>query len=169
MRIPFRSAVLAASLTLLTAAAGSAQSPWTAVGSTGAVDEASLGLFATNLTNLSYAAASTSTTSIVARYNVTNTDETGGPFPGAPPWSTLEIGYVEPGALGSITARLMNVDLCTGQIVSLCSVTSDDGTSCKRCTFTTPFDFVNKLYWVEVTLARSSATVNPAIRALRIQ
>ncbi|HSG40099.1 MAG TPA: hypothetical protein VLE27_10720, partial [Thermoanaerobaculia bacterium] len=61
---------------------------WTAVGSTGIIDEASLGIFQFGTTNLTYNAGG-SLSPIIARYNVTNT---WGASDDTPPWTTLEMG-----------------------------------------------------------------------------
>jgi hypothetical protein len=65
---------------------------WTAVGSTGVVDESAAAIYAFGITNLTYLA--NSTTPIVARYNVTNTWGASD----TPPWKTLKMGYLDTGA-----------------------------------------------------------------------
>ena len=68
--------------------------PWTAVGSTGAVDEMSLGIFGTSGPNLGFRGGQGA--QIVARYNVTNTYDNNG-IPTMPGWKTLELGSTTPG------------------------------------------------------------------------
>lgn len=140
---------------------------WTAVASTGTVDEASLGNFAfgANPTSFGYLAGSPSTAPIVARYNVTDTSGIE-----RPAWNTLELGYLEnaPGAL--VTAQLFQVNPCTGQRVLLCGVSSLDSPApnCVRCTFNNQIDFGQFLYYVEVTVSRNNAGLNPIANTLRI-
>jgi hypothetical protein len=59
---------------------------WTAVGSTGSIDEASLGIYAVGTNNLLHKAGTVGT--VVSRFNVTNTY--GGGITDTPPWTTLE-------------------------------------------------------------------------------
>ena len=69
MRTTVRYAVLALFLTALPLTAQTGV--WTAVGSTGSIDEASLGIYAVGTTNLLHQAGAVGT--VVARFNVTNT------------------------------------------------------------------------------------------------
>ena len=78
---------------------------WTAVGSTGIIDEAALTLFNFGTTNLTFRGNFTGT--IVARYNVTNT--LGGGVSDTPPWNTLEMGYFENNTTNSVQATLFQV------------------------------------------------------------
>ena len=139
---------------------------WTAVASTGAIDEASLAAYATSGTFLQHVAGST--TPVVARYNVTNTF--GGGLTDLPPWNTLELGYFDNAVGSSVTAVLFQVDPCTGARVSLCSIVSTDATTpiCQKCSFTQQVNFANFLYYVEVTVSRNAVNLTPSARTLRI-
>src|SRR2546423_8940370 len=64
--------------------------PWTALGSTGAVDEASLSVFAFGTSEVGFKPGGTGGV-VVARYNVTNTFDNN-PSPNKPGWRTLEMG-----------------------------------------------------------------------------
>ena len=64
--------------------------PWTAVGSTGVVDEASLNVFAFGTADIAFKAGAAGTV-VVARYNVTNTFDNNA-NPNRPGWTTLEMG-----------------------------------------------------------------------------
>ncbi|HRC85980.1 MAG TPA: hypothetical protein PK413_10260 [Thermoanaerobaculia bacterium] len=140
---------------------------WTAVGSTGVVDESNLATYAANGVEIGYLAASTSTSPIVIRYNVTNTFDNGA-SPNKPGWTNFEAGGFDPGPLGQFSASVIQVDPCTGVQTVLCTATSTDTNSCPRCQITAGFDFSVKLYYIQVTLSRSSTTVNPTIRTLRL-
>lgn len=140
---------------------------WTAVGSTGAIDDASLGIYSVGTNNLFHAAGATGT--IVSRFNVTNTF--GGGLTDAPPWTTLELTYFDNNAAGSVTATLFRANRCSSSITTLCSVTSVDATSptCLRCTF--PAGAVNfgaADYVVEVRVSRSATTTTPQLFGLQI-
>jgi len=149
-----------AGLALLASSASSiAQSGWTSPCSASALmDETSLGLYAVNpFPNnacLTFRAGRTGT--IAARYDVTNTAVPSTPVP---PWTTMELGYFDPG-LGGVTAILYMVFPCTGQTVEICRVVSSDSPNpaCKVCTFAnTTFNYLTNLYFVEVILNRPSA------------
>lgn len=141
---------------------------WTAVGSTAVIDEGSLGIFQFGTTNLTYNAAG-SLNPIVARYNVTNTF--GGATSDTPPWAFLEMGYLDTNPQVAVQATLFRVDPCTGVQTALCTVASTDATTsvCKRCQFTAGINFATNLYYVQVTLTRTSAAVPaPQLFTLRI-
>lgn len=150
---------LAATFLFLAALPISAQTgTWTAVGSTGVIDESSTAAYQFVTTNLTYNAGG-AVTPIVARYNVTNTWGVSD----TPPWNTLEMGYLDTTPQVSVTAVLYQVDPCTGNQVVLCTVVSSDagGPTCKICQFTPPINFATRLYYVQVTLARTAVGVTP--------
>ncbi|HEX3530095.1 MAG TPA: hypothetical protein VH988_23795 [Thermoanaerobaculia bacterium] len=160
---------LAVAAVLLTALPLAAQTgTWTAVASTGVVDESAVGIYAFGTTDLGYLAGSPSVAPIVARYNVTNT--LGGGVSDMPPWTILELGSINPSVSSSVTATLFQVDPCTGAQVPLCTVTSGLSTTgvCKTCQFAPNINFASKLYYVQVTIARSSAGLQPRALTLRI-
>lgn len=158
---------LAVAFLFLAALPLSAQSgTWTAVASTGILDESSAGAYNLSGPNLSHVAGSLTT--LVARYNVTNTY--GGGTDDTPPWTRLELGYFDSAPAGSVTARLFRVDPCTGTPVLICTVPSVDNSAsdCETCSITAGFDFSQYLYYVEVTVSRTSSLVTPIARTLRI-
>jgi hypothetical protein len=142
---------------------------WTAVASTGVVDESAVGIYAFGTTNLGYNAAG-SLAPIVARYNVTNTY--GGGVSDVTPWTTLELGYFDNNVNSSVTATLFRVNPCNGTQAVVCSVTSIDNaaSTCNSCPF--PAGAVNfgaALYYVEVKIGRNAAALNPQALTLRIR
>lgn len=142
--------------------------PWTAVGSTGVIDEDSLNLFAFANTDLGFRAGATGTV-IVARYNVTNTFDNNA-NPNQPGWRTLEMGSSTP--LNTIIeARLFKIRSCDQQQVLLCTARNRSGdTPCARCTVSEVIDFTSNLYYVEVTLSRANAqTPSPRLHTLRLR
>jgi hypothetical protein len=156
MKIWLRSCLAVALLILYSLAARADH--WTAVASTGAVDESAAGIFQFSGQSFSHLAGSGSTLPVVARYNVTNTTGTE-----TPAWTTLELGYTDANANNQVVARLIQVSPCTNTQQVLCTVTSSDSTvpTCKTCQFSVPINFTNFLYFVEVTVSRTVPSVNP--------
>jgi|SRR6185369_3399737 len=157
---------LAALLLACALPAAAAMGTWTAVASTGVVDESAVGIYSFGSTNLAYLGGSAAVTPIVARYNVTKTWSASD----TPPWTTLELGYFDNGPTGAVRADLFQVDRCTGKQTLLCSFTSVDFTTstCGSCTFATPINFAVSLYYVQVTLSRTSPNALPQAFTLRI-
>jgi hypothetical protein len=142
---------------------------WTAVASTGTIDESALGIFAFGSTNLGYLGGSAAVTPIVARYNVTNT--LGGGVSDIMPWTTLELGYFDNSVNSAVRADFFRVDRCTGAQQLICTAGSVDAAAsqCVRCTFPAgTVNFANNLYYVQVTLSRNAAAVSPQALTLRL-
>lgn len=137
---------------------------WTAIGSSGVVDEANFTPavnFAFNGSSLGFLGAATG--SITARYNVSSSIE-------FPTWNRLEITTLDTSNVGSITATLIRFTPCTGAQQIICSVTSLDnaaGPTCNACTFGVGIDFTQFVYYVEVRMSRT-ANVGLQTMALRI-
>lgn len=165
MKIPLVLLVLALFLLPLSMSAQGPGAGWTAVASTGAIDEASLTAYETNGSFLQHLAGSV--VPVVARYNVTNSLAA---FTNTPPWDNLELGYFDNAAGSAVSATLYRVDPCTGNRLALCTVTSIDNAlaTCRRCTFTQDMDFGNYLFYVEVTVTRNASALTPSARTLRI-
>jgi hypothetical protein len=142
---------------------------WTAVASTGVVDESATGIYAFGTTNLGYNGAGSLAT-IVARYNVTNTF--GGGASDSPGWTILELGYFDNSPNSAVTATLFRVNPCTGAQVAVCAVTSFDNpaATCNSCQFgPATFNFATNLYYVEVKISRNAVAVSPQALTLRIR
>lgn len=151
---------------LLLAAAAARADHWTAVASTGTVDESAAGIFEMTGPSLGYLGGSPSLNRITARYNVTNTAGQE-----LPPWTTLELGYFDAAPGSSVNARLVRVKPCTGTETTLCTAFSVDSPSptCVTCTIPTgTLDFANYLYYVEVSITRNSTTQRPQAITLRV-
>jgi hypothetical protein len=107
-----------------------------------------------------------------ARYPVTNTY--GGAISKSPAWTTLWISYTDDSSLGSVTARLFEVDKCNNTQTQICQVVSTDGTldpQCSSCTFGSgTFDFANNTYYVEVAIQRNlNSGATESLHSLGIQ
>jgi len=163
MKYLARLAAVALFLTTLPLAAQTGT--WTAVASTGMVDNSSLSSFSNTTVGFQHATGALGT--IYARFNVTNTYGID-----TPPWNTLDLGYYDNQPTGYVTALLFQVDPCTGVATILCTKTSVDlgtnGAGCVSCTFTQQIDFSKYNYVVEVQVNRSATTAIPIARSLRI-
>jgi len=148
--------------------------PWTAVASTGIVDETALDYFAFGLpalpgTSAGFRPGSLSTLPVYLRYNVTNTFDNN-PSPNMPGWNTLEFGSFSPPD-STAHATLYRVRICSGIQQPICTVLNQaDGSRCDTCKADAlgPIDFGNFLYYVEVGLRRSDANAQPRAHTLRI-
>jgi len=147
--------------------ATAAKGIWTAVASTGVVDESAAGFYSFGSTNLGYTPGTTIVSPIVARYDVTKTWFAGD----MAPWTTLELGYFNNSVMSSVQATLFQVDRCTGVQAVVCTVTSNVSTTstCGTCNFAAgTVNFATNLYYVQVTLSRATNTVVPQALTLRI-
>ena len=155
----------------LAAFAASAQTgTWTAVGSTGTVDPTQVAQFGVfNGTRLGFNPAGGSNAgTLTVRFNVTNTY--GGGVSDVPPWTTLEVGAVNSSAFDPVAATLYKVNPCTGARTAICTATNTVGSSCAVCTFAAgTINFGANLYYVEVTISRTTGTGNPQLSTLRIR
>ena len=155
-----------ATVALLAVPAASFASHWTSICSAGAIDEADLNLYAFTNSSLTFRGGATGTVS--ARYNVTNTSV---PGDNTPPYTTLQLGSLDTSLFGSVSATLYEVTPCTGAIAAICTVTSTtQGTpDCNTCTFANnTFNFSTNLYYVIVTLSRTSSAAITQANTLRI-
>lgn len=143
------------------------RSPWTAIGSTGVVDETSANAYAFGTADIGFRAGSPATI-LVARYNVTNTFDNN-PDPNFPGWTTLEMGSNAP-INTMIEARLFQLKTCDTQPQLLCIARNrSNDFPCARCSIPQPIDFTSSLYYVEVVLDRTNATTSlPRMFTLRL-
>jgi hypothetical protein len=118
----------------------------------GIIDESSTGLYQVFGSQLWHKTGATG--DVVARYDVV-------PPPGIGMLKGIfmVLGYLDTGPNGSVTATLWEVDRCTGSASSLCSVESEDSPTadCVFCLAGEP-DFINNLYFVNVTVSRRTTT-----------
>ena len=151
------------------AAQAALQVPWTAVASTGSIDEQSLGVYAFGTTDLGFAGGGG--TQIIARYNVTNTFDNSPFGPNVPGWRTLELGSnAPPGSF--VVADLYSVEPCTGVRAIICRAfnAGGGGPKCDFCQLASPttIDFTKSLYYVELRMIRTPGTAGPRAFTLRI-
>jgi hypothetical protein len=153
-----------ATVALLAAPVASFASHWTAVCSTGAIDDADLDQYAFSLAALTFASGQTGT--IQAKYNVTNTSQE----VNIPPWTTLELAYLDTSTSSSVSATLFRVTRCTGAVLSIASVTSTDSATahCSTDALSEVVNFGTYNYYIIVTVTRSSTSVSPAAYTLTL-
>ena len=156
-----------ATLALLASPAASfAQAGWaSACSASASIEEVSLANYRFSGPSLMHLQGATGI--VRARYSVQNTS-----FPNTPtpPWTTLELGYLDKAA-GYVEAELFGVKVCTSAIFSICSVTSVDAAdgTCITCTFPSDtFDFNNYIYYVTLKVFRSTTDVDVRANTLRI-
>lgn len=156
--------------------------PWTAVASTGAIDESSLpdfvfGTGAATPSALGFKPNSHAM-ALQARYNVTNTFDNNANA-NIPNWTTLELVAEAPNN-STVTAALYRIERCTGKVLSsnpnqpfdpLCSVqiTNSAVSICRTCAFNAALvDFSQYFYFVDVTFTRPNVQRRPIAYALRV-
>jgi hypothetical protein len=141
--------------------------PWTAVASTGVVDETGLRLFEFKGASVTYRQGVNTHEPFVLRYNVTNPSR----FDPIPGWTVLELGSTVPIAGSFVAATLIRVDRCTGQEVELCTTTNNgsEGPICTTCNFAAnAVDYTNNLYYVRLVLRGADNPPVPSAHTLRL-
>ena len=141
--------------------------PWTAVGSSGAVDEDSINRYAFGSAEITFKPGAAGSV-VTARYNVTNTFDNNA-NPNQPGWHTLEMGSNTPNST-IIEAKLFQIRACDTTPVLLCTARNrSNDHPCATCTFNGPIDFSTGLYYVEVTLNRfNQPNSQPKMFTLRV-
>ena len=145
----------------LVAVPASAQMDWSIVGSGGLVDESSTSLYQYTGGRIEFKSGQTGT--ITVRYPVTAYGNTNGL---QPPWDILKLTATDDSASGSVTAKLISVDECSGEEEQLCSVNASG--SCSICLFPPDIDFTTYSYYLEGTLTRSSTSANEWITIISL-
>jgi hypothetical protein len=142
--------------------------PWTAVGSTGAVDDGSLQNFGFFEPFASYRPGSMSVDPLVFRYNVTNPGHDT-PVPG---WMNLYLSSWVQAAGSAVGATLIRVDRCTGEVTPICTTVNSQITEkpiCTWCSFAaTDINFDEYLYYVRVQLDRADQPDPPRAYSVRL-
>jgi hypothetical protein len=141
--------------------------PWTAVGSSGALDEASLNRYAFGSAEITFKPGATGSV-VTARYNVTNTFDNNA-NPNRPGWRKLEMGSDTPNST-IIEAKLFQIKACDTTPVLLCTARNrSNDHKCATCDINATIDFTDSLYYVEVSLNRFNlTTAQPRMFTLRL-
>lgn len=152
--------------------------PWTAVGSSGSVDELSIPYFGFTGPSAGYRATPISVQPLEFRYNVVNVHHAvnaagGVPTVTIPGWTQMEFGAQTPGT-SFAEATLYRVNRCTGQEAPICRIYHSNTPApgaCRVCPQPFPNTAVNfsgYLYYVRVVLDRNTSLENPMVHTLRI-
>jgi hypothetical protein len=140
------------SLTVFAFASSARAQVWTAVASTGAIDEQSTGIYAVNQATLFFRFGGTG--DIWSYYNVTNPRDSGNPA-----WTTLEFtGQLGGANLNTFaTATLFRVPRGSASALGVCTAIAPNtgALSTSTCTFSSSLiDFNNNSYFVQIVLGR---------------
>lgn len=150
----------AAALFILSAFPASAQLYWALPGSAGTVDESAAGLYEFNNVSLRFKSGQTGT--IVARYPVSGVTIEN------PDFGTLVFSYGGPG----VSMKLMRAYQCGGYVEEVASwgpSTATDSNTCYNLDVSShTWDFYGYVYYIEVTLTRSTTTPNPQFHAAQL-
>ena len=133
---------------------------WSMIGSGGEIDESCLTLYEYSGARLQFKSGQTGT--ITVRYPVNAYGNANGL---QPPWDILRLTAVDDSSFGSVTAKLIQVDECSGEEETLCTVSGGGAPNpgCAFCIFPPDIDFEVFSYYVEGTLTRTSTSANEAL------
>ncbi|HEX3131405.1 MAG TPA: hypothetical protein VH394_28970 [Thermoanaerobaculia bacterium] len=151
MRKPLFRALLG--FVFLAIASSASAQVWTAVASSGAIEDNSAATYGTSNGALFFRSGATG--NVNAIYNVTDPKDSG-----SPSWTTLEFVAKTGGGLGVFaTASLYRQPRFSGTAIAICSALAPatGALSTSTCTFSSStFDFANNYYFVRVSLGRTS-------------
>ena len=150
-------------LFLIAAPIGLAQ-PWTGAAGAGVPDESAAGIYQAGVGSVGYN-ASASTAPIILRYVLTDTSATG-----VPPWTTLAVDAYDPGASSEIMARLFRLTPGgTNSMIKACKSNDASVYATSECPLLSSVNFTTgDTYTLEVTITRTSTSVTPLFRAVRL-
>jgi hypothetical protein len=156
-----------------TATAWAEGDPWTAVGSTGVVDETDAAEVSMSAGIASIKPTAPAATTVVLRYNVTSTPDLsdGGVN------KAMTVRFLDNGANARVRVRLISYNLSTGVSTTVVPLFDSDTlppwssyrqASVSDGCWVAGFDFHANAYYVEVELSRTAADGTPAISIVRI-
>lgn len=152
---------------LLTVSSNAGAQVWTAVASTGAIEDTSTGTYFAGGSSLAFRAGATGT--VGANYNVTNPNDTSG----SPSWTTFELTARNAGGSAATfaNATLYRVPRTGSGASGVCTIVAPatGATSTTTCTFSSSLiDFANYNYFVRVILGRDSTASTQAAFGMRV-
>lgn len=162
MNIKTLPAVLA--FVLLAPVAVWAQTAWTGVPGAGVIDEQSVGIYEATPGGINHN-ASGSTSTIIARYNLTDTTGFG-----TPGWTKIELGAYDPSPSSQVMIKVFRINLLgTTSMISACGSGDAAFITKWQCNLLTPINFNDgNVYTVEVSISRSSTSVSPIFTGVRL-
>lgn len=158
--------LLCVCLVLLTIPVFAQNDQWNTTASTGEIDESSRGIYDYAGARLKFLGDNTGT--IISRYPVVNTNS----LMQEPLWDTLRVTYMDDNAFARLEAKLVAVDECSGEEVTLCELEPEGtfgDTTCAICEFDPAINFMTNSYYIEVELNRVSEFANVELVMLSLQ
>ncbi|HKH44875.1 MAG TPA: hypothetical protein VKM72_09465 [Thermoanaerobaculia bacterium] len=154
-------------LALLAISSNASAQMWTAVASTGAIEDTAIGNYYAGSSSLAFRAGATGT--VGANYNVTNPKDTGNPA-----WTTMEFTAKNPGGSPATFAQAIlyraprgTASGASSVCIAIAPVSASATTT--TCTFSSSMiDFNNYRYFVRVLLGRDSTSTVVAAFEVRI-
>lgn len=148
---------------VLTVPAAAQNYDWSNVGSVGTIAAGA----GHNFIGPSFTFSPFRTGTLTTRYNITNT--VGGAIDKSPAWTTFTAAYTDNTAIGNVSLRLQQVDKCSNAETTICTITSEDNTSCASCTFTSnTIDFANNFYYIQANINRTSTSANVSLHSVAL-
>ena len=149
---------------LLAPVAAWAQTAWTGAPGAAVIDEQSVGIYEATPGGINYN-ASGSTTTILARYNLTDTTGFG-----TPGWTTIELGAYDPSPSSQVLIKVFRINLLgTTSMISSCGSVDNAFIVKRQCSLLNPINFNDgNVYTVEVSISRSSTSVSPIFTGVRL-
>jgi hypothetical protein len=153
---------------LLVVSSSAGAQVWTAVASTGAIEDASLGNYFAGASALAFRFGATG--QVGANFSVTNPKDTSG----SPAWTTLEFTARNPGGSPATFAQAILYRVPRGSSsvspsVCIALAPATGATSTTTCTFSSSLiDFANYYYFVRVLLGRDSTASTVAAYEIRV-
>ncbi len=159
-------------LPLMLAGAGiaQAQQPWTAVGSTGVVDEQDLSLFDFVNGEARVVSTAPAPSTLNLRYNVVALEELNSGF--STPYR-FKVRLRDNGTGSQVLLRLKTVSFATGLATTIATIDSNavppsPSYQNRELCVLLDFDFVNNAYFIDADLIKSSTSGTPALSLIQI-
>lgn len=149
---------------LLAPVAAWAQTAWTGAPGAAVIDEQSVGIYEATPGGINHN-ASGSISTIVGRYNLTDTTGFG-----TPGWTTIELGAYDPSPSSQVLIKVFRINLLgSTSMISSCGSLDAAFISKRQCALMTPINFNDgNVYTVEVSISRSSTSVSPIFTGVRL-
>jgi hypothetical protein len=169
-RVLFQTMLILA-VTIGSVSVAAAQRPWTTIGSAGTVDDADVAEVDTAAATVRISATAPVPASVVVRYNVVAVEGLFGRDA-----IVMSARYRDNGSGARVVTALKRLDFTTGVITTMLTFDSNSRPPAgdfqigvvHNCMAPVAFDFLGNVYFVEVTLTKSSADGAPALQAIQL-